>query len=1002
MQYLIDSALAEAQLLHSRNLGCEKPSLDGSYFSIFRLTGGRPAQTNYRMLMLDDVVRATAGAEDVYLSQSSFSSASRAIVNLRQVRAAWVDLDFYNIGQELNSATVSDILAHGKSLGIPTPTEIIFSGRGCYVKWLFENPVTPSQLVVWNALQATLTTAYACLAADLNARDAARVLRLIDTQNSKSGKAVQFLDGCRELYDFGGFCKSVEDLRTEMLVETTSRRVTNVSKKIKSLTSALTTAAERGDAAALQLYSQISQPAMLKAMSAKSLNWSRFCDLRDVYTARGGIPVGERDKALFWMLNFLGHSGVIHSSRWDAEINQLLGAFPCCETFNPINDGSMQTLFRRLRDKEAGKKYQWRGMDVDPMYRPSNDFLIHAFDIKPAEMTGLSSLISLEIKRVRQDVKVEGRADRRIQRDSWRKDVEDAFKSYKTDEKETGIVTPLKVADLARYVGIERTRVSRYLSKLSNPTEKIKRSKVPAPPPAQVEASPATVGAITDGVPITEEVVQAIFDKAKVANQAALLADKAARSLAFEIKLAGAHQAWLRRKMYELTQTSVEPLSETNLEGDSMATNDALTRKRALLAAAQAAARGEEPALAASLPYAASGPTATVASEPAAPTSNDESSSVAALQNEIISEQGMSPDSDAVVSVASAADIQPKVLTYREKLAAFSAQNQSQRRLAPLAAAAPAKALALSAKQRLDTLNNKTSSVSSSLPVPAAIAEVPIMTAAAAATAPVKQPTALVEIPRHEIPVTSAVNSAPKALALTARERLAALSVKTNNPLHEAAFKLQEQPVQAKLVVLPNKPLVADGPPAPSGYPDAAQWSSDITPPGSAYTEQEWIDARTDEDGKSCGVVEIQTSTFSWLNRFTRAVRPTTSSYVNGALVRDASYSGVSNEEFPGLSDLICQCFDGCIWVSPGSTPAMPGAVEPHKPIDSKKPSILGGCVAFGGLRYDVVRPRNDYLLPDRAFAVGTSLSIPFDMDALVKSMRPESQAEQELDAPKP
>ncbi len=592
MLSLYDGAIQEAQFLHGRDEAIVKRSDDALFFSIFRKTGGRPIQRSYRMPQLETVVAATSGQNDVYLSQSSFFSFGRKAVNFKQTRAAWVDLDIYNQGRTLTAQTINEIIERGRSLGIPDPTSIVSSGRGCYLKWFFEVPVTQAQLPVWNLLQSTLTAAYASFAADMKARDVSRVFRLIDTHNSKSGEAVRVVEGSGTLHDFSGFCACVEAFRSDLLVEAKPEKISSLSTRRSTPFAALVQSVERGNPDALSLYSELNQPIMVKAMSAHSLNWMRFCDLRDVYTQRGGIPVGERDQALFWMLNFLSHAGVVRSQNWESEISELLKAFPAPATFDPLRDGSMQSLLRRLKDKEAGRKFKWRGVDVDPLYRASNDFLIDTFAIKKEEMANLSTLISPQEKRDRVDAKNIGRGERRAERLQWKHEVKEAFdactqeaeKTAASDAHQSG--RPLSISALATYLGVERTRVSRYWKQLAaqnmTSTSPVATPAAPVPPELDVpigSVKPSTAAPPAAVLPVmTPEAAREHVALRELARKHALQAQEAANALALERKMAGVREAWARRKLHELTNdVSKTPIDEGEM---TMATD---IRKRLAL-----------------------------------------------------------------------------------------------------------------------------------------------------------------------------------------------------------------------------------------------------------------------------------------------------------------------------------------------------------------------------------------------------------------------------------
>lgn len=910
-----ENAFSEAQLLHGRDDQCAMRTSDALYFSIFRKTCGRTSQMSYRMPLLESVVNATAGHDDTYMSQSSFWKARRKIVNFKQTRAAWVDLDLYNIGKTVNSAMITQILLHGEQLGIPAPTSVIYSGRGCYLKWIFEVPVTQTQLFVWQQLQATLTAAYSSLAADFKARDAARVFRLLQTRNSKSGDLVSTIDGSGTLYDFGTLCCAVESLRADLLVEQT--RISVVGTTVKSKTTrVLAASAERGDPEALSLYSELRRPIMLKGLSEQSLNWARFCDLRDLFAVRGGIPVGERDNTMFWMLNFLSHAQVIRAADWDSEIKQLLCAFPHKGSFDPVSDGSMSTLLGRLKDKESGKKYKWRGVDVSPLYRPSNDFLIDAFDIKIEEMAGLSTIISGQEKRNRVDAKNEGRAQNRQERLRWREEVREVFEADQKNKLTCGAAgqeKPIKLAALARFVGVERSRLSRYWHELAAGTapeqaalaassvKKLKGLAAEVP----VEVGPGAGLSLPQAVQVVSPVeadraLKALeaARQAKLAQALALEAVQAATALAHQRKIAAAQERWVTRKLSNvLALTPVDPVSNSSNEEKESAVeigqqSNNLFKKMALLNVAK-------------------DPSAALV-RPAAP----------------VPAPAAAPALNPVVpgAVARKSSLQDRLM------------NATQRSQSAMSASKPQPSPQLTPQPI-------------SQPSPVAPAAMP--TTHGANGASLATPA-----------VAPAVEAAAAVKRLTPQQRIEASRARTfSRPPPVAPVRINHAagrpPQDGERERASAVALVEGGAPAPDGYPGADAWASNRIAPGSRYSEEEWIAARSDTVGNDYDVFEMQSPFNSWL---VQLIKPVGTPRINehGGVATELQYSPDVRE--PVLCSLIAQVFSDCILVSQKVAPAFPGAIE--------------GAFDLGGATYRVIRPRIDYLEPSRAFRVNAKMIV--------------------------
>src|SRR5690625_8032446 len=78
-----------------------------------------------------------------------------------------------------------------KDQDLPTPSLLVFSGRGIQAKWLLETPVPRQEMPRWNACQRYLVERLADVGADTAAKDARRVLRILQTVNSKSGAIIR-------------------------------------------------------------------------------------------------------------------------------------------------------------------------------------------------------------------------------------------------------------------------------------------------------------------------------------------------------------------------------------------------------------------------------------------------------------------------------------------------------------------------------------------------------------------------------------------------------------------------------------------------------------------------------------------------------------------------------------------------------------------------------------------------------------------------------------------
>lgn len=417
-----------------------------------RTNAGGISTRCYGMDKLEPVLSAVRSSPDTYLSQASFVSASRRVQYLQNIRAAWVDLDCYNIGAKPTDSFVREVLDLARQMGLPSPSYVVRSGRGLYAKWIFDEPITAASLDQWTQLQRTLVAIYRAIGADAKSRDAARVLRALGTVNSKassseevhccwnSGQTVSFMELCahaaavrfvgllsRKAMDEAGITPETDGItdtysdadESELIPsrspeEEAQRRLKRAQAR---LAHSLIDASSSTDISGLQAYSQMREPIMLQRRSSQSLNWRRFLDLRDLAISRGGIPKGWRDEYLFWMANSLAHAQVLTPRNFWDEIEHLATIIePDRKAFDPKRDGSMSTLFRRL----CVERHTQRACPKTGLYRPSNDHLIELFDIKPQEQARLATLIDAgERERRRREANPERnvRRDQRQQRE---------------------------------------------------------------------------------------------------------------------------------------------------------------------------------------------------------------------------------------------------------------------------------------------------------------------------------------------------------------------------------------------------------------------------------------------------------------------------------------------------------------------------------------------------------------------------------------------------------
>jgi hypothetical protein len=442
----------------SRALGIEGRSAEqlsrSGFFTILNLGPGvAKPQTSYHLSQLSEVIAAAEKMRlpDFYVSNALYASKrSRQISNVKSLQVAWVDLDCYNQGIDPTPDFVEKLIARACFAGIPSPSHVVSSGRGLYLKWLLDKPVPDSLLPAWNQVQRALSQLYVDLGADIKSTDAARVLRVVNTMNPKVAAAgrhgglvgVVWDGGQRHSFESLWQAINLLDLQTTAALKKAGAKVAHLAGRGGPTPDFALPPGARGDLSFLKEFGTTRLPRLdLEAkaraegkgngFSGVSLAWNRFLDLRDLMQRRAeaagrtGVQEGSRDLTMLWMVNFLAQARVVNSSNVFREIDGLMRAFDGADLpgprgyEHPEKSGALNTLVNRIKASEAGRQVRHGGGMWDPKYTPTNDYLINVFGITSDEMRDMRTLIDQDEKRARADRRVEGRAERRASRHSW-------------------------------------------------------------------------------------------------------------------------------------------------------------------------------------------------------------------------------------------------------------------------------------------------------------------------------------------------------------------------------------------------------------------------------------------------------------------------------------------------------------------------------------------------------------------------------------------------------
>lgn len=445
-QLRLFSAIDEAECYHSDQ--------SHGFFALLMSQGPgkRNVQSSHRLSDMPLVLSLLdhGHPRDTWLSQAEFLVPNRRVVNLARLNLLFADLDTYKVS-DLKERTpdqlATAVLSHCIDEGIPLPSVLVFSGRGIQAKWFFDRPIPRQALPRWNACQRQLVDALDRLGADRQARDASRVLRLVQTVNTKSGEI------CRVVHFEPGPDGKPIKYSFEQLAELLLPRGRGVIERER-----VERKARRASQIGLRLVENTGRDVSgLNRFSGGQLAWDRLEDLRRLVELRGGVQEGERMLHLFWQLDFLLLSGATNSCLMYHEAAALARTIDASWGYN---SAELMTLYAKAKAHEAGEKVTLNGHEYSPLYTPRNDTLINLFRITDDEQRRLRTIISSQIA-----------AERHAQRERERRQKAGAVDratyleaaADKAVEARLLRARGLSVRAIAVQMGISKTAVARYI-----------------------------------------------------------------------------------------------------------------------------------------------------------------------------------------------------------------------------------------------------------------------------------------------------------------------------------------------------------------------------------------------------------------------------------------------------------------------------------------------------------------------------------------------------------
>ena len=363
-------------------------------------------QDTWKQQYFNDInkINIKLNTKDTYVSQNSFIKESRQLINLNRLHSIYIDIDCYrkNLTKEAVIFFLEEMYGE-----IPRPNYLIDSGRGVYYIILIDE--NKKKLPEWQTIEKFLFSKMEWLGADAKCLDATRVLRVVDSVNSRNNQRVTILDH----YDYN---YSINEILENYIPEIP--RAKKAKKKKKGRPKKI-----------VSLY------------NLYTLYHSRIEDIKTLCRIRNYNMNGYRETTLFLYRYF---SNVYHDDEDDALYNALELNKKFTEPLNEIE---------LIEDTQSASRYY-----KDLKYKYSNEKLIKLLDITEDEQKQLSTIISTKekyrrnnLRRYRERRDKEGKTEKEIEIEKRKESVRE-LKQKKYTNKE-----------IAEMLGITERTVKRYL-----------------------------------------------------------------------------------------------------------------------------------------------------------------------------------------------------------------------------------------------------------------------------------------------------------------------------------------------------------------------------------------------------------------------------------------------------------------------------------------------------------------------------------------------------------
>jgi len=383
-----------------------------------------------------DALQAAADSGlNAYLGQNGLRPYSnRNVSNTVWLNCLFVDLDTYHV-PHLHAreplALIRTLLAEHKEL--PAPTLYADSGRGLYLIWCFDKPVfcgkdASARLIEWQRTEHQLVQLLQNYAADSKASDAARVLRIPESINTKVGRKVRYVQIAPPV-SFWQLSKSIQAAyyRSSGLQPKPDKTPQSEPQKASLIP--------------------------FRRFNGYSLNFWRMRDYQKIAELRA--PMTDYRHRLLFCFTV---AACWYCRGTDTLYNEMLEL--STRFFMPAPKYAPNKLLKRvssvverLEQANAGGKVLWHGNEIDARFKLTNLKIIADLDITESEQRELKTII--------------GKDERNRRRSKQTRDAYLAEQHQHTEQQRQRCLElrerGLSIRQIAEKAGLKKTRVQQLL-----------------------------------------------------------------------------------------------------------------------------------------------------------------------------------------------------------------------------------------------------------------------------------------------------------------------------------------------------------------------------------------------------------------------------------------------------------------------------------------------------------------------------------------------------------